>query len=77
MSRVEIALAGGRLPALAVRASLVARGVARLVGGTLRALVGKVGGSLTHQARGARTAARGAGMVAGALGYIRQEYSRA
>jgi succinoglycan biosynthesis protein ExoM len=76
MSRVEIVLAGSPVRAVVVRVSLVVRGIGRIAAGTARVLAGKVGRSLIHQARGARTAARGAGMVAGAFGYIRQEYSR-
>lgn len=76
-SRVAILVAGGRLDQLRVRAVLVARGVARVIGGSLRVALGTVTRSLVHRARGSRTVARGLGMAAGAVGYIREEYKRA
>ncbi|MFT2752259.1 glycosyltransferase [Clavibacter sp. Sh2088] len=59
-----------------VRAGATARGLARALGGTGRIAAGVVTGSLAHRAKGTRTLARGAGMVAGALGWSYQEYAR-
>jgi GT2 family glycosyltransferase len=59
-----------------IRAGATARGVVRALGGTGRIAVGVVTGSLAHRAKGTRTLARGAGMVAGAFGWSYQEYAR-
>jgi GT2 family glycosyltransferase len=59
-----------------VRAGATARGLVRALGGTGRIAVGAVTGSVTHRAKGTRTLARGAGMVAGAFGWSYQEYAR-
>lgn len=64
---------GGRLRQ---RASGLIRGAMRAVAGGLRYLVGEIGRSAHHQTRGLRTAYRGSGMVAGALGLAYLEYSR-
>jgi hypothetical protein len=47
-----------------------------MAGGALRWGVGLCTGSLRHQARGARAAFRGAGMVAGAFGVVYVAYAR-
>jgi hypothetical protein len=52
------------------------RGLVRALGGTGRIAVGVATGSLAHRAKGTRTLARGAGMVAGAFGWSYQEYAR-
>jgi cellulose synthase/poly-beta-1,6-N-acetylglucosamine synthase-like glycosyltransferase len=57
-------------------ATVVARGLVRVGGGTGRWLAGMLLGSLVHQARGARTAARGLGMACGGMGFVYQEYAR-
>jgi hypothetical protein len=54
----------------------IAQGLPRLVLGAFRWLVGTLGRSGVHQARGLRTAARGAGMMAAALGLAYAEYRR-
>jgi hypothetical protein len=59
-----------------IRAGATARGLVRALGGTGRIAVGVATGSLAHRAKGTRTLARGAGMVAGALGWSYQEYAR-
>jgi glycosyltransferase involved in cell wall biosynthesis len=76
VARVELALAatsGGRLRA---RALVGARGAARLLGGGARWCLGAATGSLRHRAKGLRSAARGAGMLAGAGGLVHLEYRR-
>jgi hypothetical protein len=50
--------------------------VPRIVAGAARWVAGQLIRSHRHQARGLRTVARGAGMLAGALGHVYQEYGR-
>jgi hypothetical protein len=76
-SRVAILVARSRMEELKIRAVLVGRGAARIVGGSLRVALGTVTRSLVHRARGSRSVARGIGMAAGAVGYTREEYKRA
>lgn len=52
------------------------RGLVRVVGGGLRWSLGSLARSHRHQARGLRTALRGTGMIAGALGVTYLEYAR-
>lgn len=52
------------------------RGAARYLGGNAQRLAGGLTGSLPNQARGARTAARGRGMLRGAVGHRVHEYAR-
>ncbi|AWF99173.1 glycosyltransferase family 2 protein [Clavibacter michiganensis] len=59
-----------------IRAEATARGLVRALGGTGRIAVGAATGSVAHRAKGTRTLARGAGMVAGAFGWSYQEYAR-
>jgi len=75
-SRVEIVLARGLVHRGATRAVCAGQGLVRIVGGSVRVAFGTVTRSLTHQAQGARTVARGAGMVTGAFGHTREEYRR-
>lgn len=56
---------------------LVVAGLVRLGGGGLRVAWGGVTGRMSHRARGMRTAARGAGLLAGGLGVVYAEYRRA
>lgn len=67
-----------RTPAERLRAvvSSSASGAARVALGCLRVAAGVTLRSLRHRARGARTIARGLGMVSGAFGYGYQEYRR-
>ncbi|WP_223269490.1 glycosyltransferase family 2 protein [Frigoribacterium sp. ACAM 257] len=61
---------------LVTRLRLTARGGVRVAGGVARLVVGTVVRSLGQRARGLRTIARGAGMVAGAWGAGYREYGR-
>ena len=54
----------------------VLRGVLRMCGGSLRFGFGMIADSQRHQARGLRTAYRGAGMLAGGVGVAYREYAR-
>jgi GT2 family glycosyltransferase len=76
VARVELALADGWLSRARTRAVVSGAGFPRLVGGAARWGLGAATGSLTHRAKGLRTAARGAGMVLGALGVVHLEYRR-
>lgn len=76
-SRVDVVLASGTVRRTTVRTRAVARGLPRLGGGLGRWLLGSVTRSAAHRAGGLRTAARGAGMVTGALGIVYSEYRRA
>lgn len=60
----------------AVRARAAARGLVRLAGGAVRAGAGTALRDPAHEARGLRTACRGAGMLLGAAGWSYQEYGR-
>lgn len=60
----------------AARARFAAGGVARMGAGAARAVLGAIGRSSRHQARGLRTACRGVGMLAGAFGWRFREYAR-
>ncbi|MFT2689817.1 glycosyltransferase family 2 protein [Clavibacter zhangzhiyongii] len=76
-SLTSVALASGSPVARTrIRADATARGLVRALGGTARIAVGAATGSLAHRAKGTRTLARGAGMVAGAFGWSYQEYAR-
>jgi len=75
-SRVDLALATGVGDRWRARAAAVSRGLPRLVGGLVRWAVGTVLRSTRHQAHGLRTAARGAGMLAGTAGHVYVEYRR-
>lgn len=75
-ARVRIALAGTPAGRLVERLRALGRGGARALGGTARWGLGVVSGSLRHRAHGLRTAARGLGMMAGAVGYAYDEYGR-
>ncbi|WAP51160.1 glycosyltransferase family A protein [Arthrobacter sp. ATA002] len=75
-SRVRLTMMSGRGPKFLARLQLVAPGAARLGGGAAQALTGIVTGSLRLKAKGLRTAARGAGILTGAVGYVFSEYKR-
>jgi glycosyltransferase involved in cell wall biosynthesis len=75
-SRMDLVLADGRVERVAARLRAVARGVPRLVGGSLRWLVGTVARRPYHQARGLWTVARGAGFLVGGFGIVYVEYGR-
>ncbi|GAB3744970.1 glycosyltransferase family 2 protein [Microlunatus parietis] len=73
---VELRLARGPLGRALVRARAVLGGAVRVSGGMARAFAGVMTRSLRHRARGIRTACRGGGMIAGALGARYREYAR-
>ncbi|MDP5184382.1 glycosyltransferase family A protein [Blastococcus sp. BMG 814] len=74
VSRVDLRLAGGRRDRLLARGRGWAAGGARVLGGAARWLLGVLTADVRHRARGARSAARGAGMLAGTVGLVYQEY---
>jgi hypothetical protein len=74
--RVALVLAPSCLGRARVRLHGIAHGLPRLAVGTCRWLLGTVGGSAAHQARGLRTAARGAGMMLATVGLAYAEYRR-
>lgn len=75
-SRTSLVLESTPLGRVRARIPLVARGSIRFLGGTAQHLLGRTTGSLKHDAKGRRTAKRGAGMLAGAFGGIYSEYAR-
>lgn len=75
-SHVSVRLAPTSARKLRSRLEWVLRGLARVVGGSLRFVLGGVRRSMVDRARGLRTAARGLGMIAGATGWVYQEYRR-
>ncbi|WP_307803107.1 glycosyltransferase [Frigoribacterium sp. PvP032] len=72
----SVMLSAGGPARLATRLRLTARGAVRVAGGVARLVLGTVVRSLGQRARGVRTIARGAGMVAGAWGAGYREYGR-
>lgn len=75
--RVDRDLSGtSGLADVALRARYGVAGAARVAAGAARAAWGMVCNHPEHTVRGARTAARGAGMVSGAFGYVYCEYRR-
>ena len=75
-SRVDLVMASGTGSRLSARARGLGRGVPRFGGGLARWAAGSLLRSAPHQARGLRTAARGAGMISGAAGIVYAEYRR-
>ncbi len=75
-SRVDLVMSDGPGARISARLRGMYRGLPRLAGGLARWTLGHVLRSTTHQARGLRTAARGAGMVSGAVGVVYSEYKR-
>jgi GT2 family glycosyltransferase len=75
-SRVAVLVAQPGPQRWLVRSKLIAQAMVRLVGGGGRAVLGKVIRNQVHEARGARTLARGRGMLSGAVGGIVVEYGR-
>lgn len=75
--RVDLQLTQcGPLGRTAIRGRYLFGGLARLGVGTARAVAGAVVGSGWHSGRGLKTAARGIGMVTGAVGLEAAEYKR-
>lgn len=75
-SRVDLVLAAGPRDRTRARLRGLRRGLPRLGAGLTRWAAGQVVRSPRHQARGLRTAARGAGMVVGVAGVVYSEYRR-
>lgn len=75
-TEVALAVAGSPVQRARVRATATAAGALLVAGGGLRAAYGRLSSSARHDARGMRTAARGAGRVVGALGGRYVEYGR-
>lgn len=75
-ARVDAATATGVGGGLRSRAASVLNGLARIIAGSARWVLGTVTRSDRHSARGARAVARGGGMVLGALGVDFAEYAR-
>jgi succinoglycan biosynthesis protein ExoM len=73
---VSLALAESRAQRAAVRVRTTPAGVARVVGGGARCVLGVVTASVVHRALGQRTMRRGMGMLAGAFGHAYVEYAR-
>lgn len=74
--RIELAMATSPTARLRARLSGFAGGVARLAAGIATILFGAVTATIGRRARGARLAARGAGMTLGSCGYSYVEYAR-
>ena len=74
--RVNILLAGSTRKAVGRRAMSIARGIVRVAAGSARHGFGWLARSMPHEAAGMRTAWRGAGMIAGAVGITFGEYHR-
>lgn len=75
-ARVGIAVAGSPGKQVLARATAFARGILRFGVGSLGWAAGVIGRSLPLRARSMRRAYRGAGLVAGAIGYAHDEYGR-
>lgn len=73
---VDVRLAVDARSRLRARGHGCAAGVPRALVGAARFGVGVLTRSTEQRSRGLRTAARGAGMVAGAFGHVYQEYGR-
>lgn len=75
-SRTTLVMQNGPFGRLVQRLDLSIRGLARVLFGCGRFLAGCAMASVRHRARGARTAARGLGMVGGAWGFTYHDYRR-
>jgi len=75
-SLTSVKLRESRSERARTRLRLTADGGIRLAAGLARVVIGIVGLRQAQRARGVRTMARGAGMVAGAYGYRYREYRR-
>lgn len=76
VTTVHVAVASAPGSALLTRIGWAAKGASRVGGGAARRVAGLVLRSDRHAARGARLLWRGAGMMAGALGFGYEEYAR-
>tara|TARA_R110002020_G_scaffold214865_6_gene422057 strand:+ start:14221 stop:15162 length:942 start_codon:yes stop_codon:yes gene_type:complete len=75
-SRVRIALATSPVRRAGWRARAALTGIVRVAQGALLWAAGTIGRSAARRARALRTIYRGAGNVAGAVGYAHDEYGR-
>jgi glycosyltransferase involved in cell wall biosynthesis len=75
-SRTSLALSRGPQSRTVIRLRLTASGLVRVVAAAARLALGLAAQRQDQHARGARTLARGLGMLAGAWGYTYQEYRR-
>jgi len=75
-SRCSIVLAPSAPARAVVRARCLVAGGVRAAGGTARSFAGRLLRSDEHDAKGRRTAARGRGMISGALGSVVFDYAR-
>jgi len=75
-SLIDIHLSQGAADVMRARVSWGAGGLARIAAGCARVLLGHFRRSLRDRSKGSRVMCRGAGMLAGAVGYSYQEYSR-
>jgi glycosyltransferase involved in cell wall biosynthesis len=75
--RARVHVAPGPAHRWAARGAGLAQGTLRVAGGAAQVLLGLLTRSLARRARGTRTVARGAGMLAGAVGHVYAEYARA
>jgi succinoglycan biosynthesis protein ExoM len=75
-SLTSLMLSRNRLARLEQRVRLTATGSVRIAGGFAQLAAGVATRSMRRRARGQRTVARGAGMAAGAWGYVYREYKR-
>jgi succinoglycan biosynthesis protein ExoM len=73
---IDLLLAPSSSARLAVRVKRVLAGTTRIVLGTLFYLLGVALRSERREARGSRAVYRGRGMVAGAFGFVYQEYAQ-
>jgi succinoglycan biosynthesis protein ExoM len=76
-SRTALMLAPSAGDRLRLRLGLTVMGAARVAVGAARWMIGVPTASRVHRARGAKTLARGLGMILGAYGYDYIEYRRA
>lgn len=75
-SRVAVLVAKPGPQRWFVRSKLLTKAMVRLVGGAGRSVFGRLTRNQVHEARGARTLARGRGMLSGAIGGVVVEYGR-
>jgi glycosyltransferase involved in cell wall biosynthesis len=75
-ARVNLALANSPGSRSLVRVRSICRGLPRVLGGFARVLLGRIARRQAFEATGARTAARGLGMLAASVGRNFHEYGR-
>jgi succinoglycan biosynthesis protein ExoM len=75
-TRVDLALVPSSFGRLRTRLRVLGSSVPRLVVGVAHWAWGSLVRSARHQARGLRLSARGAGMLAGAVGFVDRQYGR-